>query len=404
MSKVEAYKIIICQFLAKTLDERTKQNFAAYLDDPDFMEAWQQLIEEGVINEAHDVVGSRSLFDKIRSDERIKEQFVTISEKRNPIIKILKPVGIAALFLFFGVAALLFMFKHPDAEHSVDKITMTQTDSTVLPGSEKAQIVLENGERIDLEQLKNDTVIDNGSFEIVKSAQGTISYRTKAGLPSTLQIAYNTIITPRGGEYKLQLADGTKIWLNAATTLRYPIRFDVHERKIQLQGEAYFEVAKQLYQGKRVPFIVNTGDQQLEVLGTAFNLQNYGHAIVTTLVEGKVKLNFNDKSRQQLYLQPDEQSIFQAVDKKARKITVDPYYFTAWKEGKFAFDKTPLDEVMAMISRWYDVEVLFNYHPENFAFSGTISRYDDINQLLQTIELVGDIHFELKGRRIYVNR
>lgn len=402
MSKVEAYKIIISQFFAKTLDERAKENFANYLNDPDFLEAWQQLMEEGEMGAFPDnEIEHERLFKTIAQDSRITDQVVTVAETKKSPIKILKYAGIAAALLMVGISTLILFYNRTNIS---DNQLITGNLSTVVPGSQKAEIILENGERIDLENLKLDTVIDNGTFEIIKSDKGIISYRLKHPKSSNLQTAYNTIVTPRGGEYKLLLADGTKIWLNAATTLRYPISFIGEERKVHLQGEAYFEVAKQVHHEKRIPFIVNTGNQRLEVLGTSFNLQNYGKSIVTTLVEGKVKLNSPHSPQDELYLSPQEQAVFHSRDKKFLKSVVDPRYFTAWKEGKFAFYNTSIDEVMDIISRWYDVEIQYNYLPENFAFSGTVSRYDDINKLLRTIELVGDIHFELKGRKIYVNK
>ncbi|WP_426792372.1 FecR family protein [Sphingobacterium sp. WOUb80] len=402
MSKVEAYKIIISQFLAKTLDERAKQNFANYLNDPDFLKAWQQLMDEGEIEPSPDnQVAHDNLFKIIIQDKRIKDQVVSSPTTKKSSIHILQNVSIAAILLLVGISASIFFFMQ---ENRPDDRSITNNLQTVVPGSQKAEIILESGEHIDLEKLKLDTIIDNGAFEIIKSDKGIISYRLKNTETGNQKTAYNTIVTPRGGEYKLLLADGTKIWLNAATTLRYPISFNGDERKVQLQGEAYFEVSKQVYQGRRVPFIVHAGNQKLEVLGTAFNLQNYGKSIVTTLVEGSVKLNVQDSPQDNLYLSPAEQAVFQFTSKKFLKTTVDPRYFIAWKEGKFAFYNTPIDEVMDIICRWYDVEAYFDYRPENFAFSGTVSRYDNIDKLLRTIELVGDIHFELKGRKIYVKR
>ncbi len=402
MSKVEAYKIIISQFLANTLDERAKEKFANYLNDPDFLEAWQQLMEEGEIEQSPKIQTPHdNLFKTIIQDKRIKDQVVSSSEKRKSPIHMLRYVRIAAILLLVGISASIFFYVQTNR---TEKQSVAANSPAVMPGSQKAEIILESGERIDLEKLKLDTIIDNGAFEIIKSDKGIISYRLKSSGTSNQQTAYNTIVTPRGGEYKLLLADGTKIWLNAATTLRYPISFNGDERNVQLQGEAYFEVAKQVYQGRRVPFIVHAGNQKLEVLGTAFNLQNYGKSIVTTLVEGKVKLNVQDSPKDNLYLSPAEQAVFQFMSKKFIKTAVDPRYFIAWKDGKFAFYNTCIDEVMEIISRWYNVEVYFDYHPENFAFSGTVSRYDNIDKLLRTIELVGDIHFELKGRKIYVKR
>src|SRR5690606_7805987 len=237
MSKVEAYKIIISQFLAKTLDERAKENFANYLNDPDFLEAWQQLMEEGEVRpSSNDGIAHEALFRTIIQDERIKEQVISTSHKKRSSVHLLKYPRIAAILLLVGVSASIFLCvqkNRPDNPAIADN-----SPTVIVPGSQKAEIILESGERIDLEKLRLDTVIDNGAFEIIKSGKGLISYRLKCSAALHQQTTYNSIVTPRGGEYKRVLADGVTIWLNAATTLRYPLIFNSEERILQLQGEA----------------------------------------------------------------------------------------------------------------------------------------------------------------------
>jgi hypothetical protein len=403
MSKVEAYKKLIRQFYSGTINEGAKQNFQHYLEDPEFLEAWEELLfdeqqEEIKIEEP----SSDTLFEKIKADSRVRTDI-----HQPPII--LKPrkfnsnqIAAAAILLLLGVSSLFFWIQNATDSH-LDNLNQTISKSAhILPGSQKAQIILENGNRIDLEKIKGDTIIDNGNFDILKSADGTISYRLKDNGNQRKALAFNTIVTPRGGEYMLHLQDGTKVWLNAMTTIKYPIFFSKNKREIEIKGEAYFEVAKQEYEGKRVPFVIHAGHQDLEVLGTAFNLQHYGDNIITTLVEGKVKLNFKNSQLPAQYLTPEDQSIFNTATQQFSKKKVDPSYYSAWKDGKFAFEKTPIEDVMKCIERWYDVEVVFKEQLHDVQFSGTISRYEDLKKLLQTIELVGDIRFELKGRRIYV--
>jgi hypothetical protein len=399
MSKVEAYKNLIRQFYAKSLRGDSKIHFAQYLEDPEFLEAWEQLIDDDELDHASaSEPDDDQLFDKIKSDFRIKEYLTTVPEHKKIISKKAFKIAIAALILCTALGSFLIW----NIDHKKDKALVSNTQDRVVPGKERAQIILENGQVIDLDKIKGDTVIDNGSFEILKLADGSISYRMKKGDLNENKIAYNTIVTPRGGEYNLKLPDGTRVWLNAMTTLRYPIMFDKIKREIYLQGEAYFDVMEQQEGSRRIPFVIHTGGQALEVLGTEFNLQNYGQDIITTLVEGKVKLNFADSRLDDEYLTPAEQSIFYAKANKVTKSSVDPYYFTAWKDGKFAFSKTSIQDVMGIISRWYDVDVIYNDKIENFEFSGTISRYEDFRKLLKTIELVGGIHFEIKGRKVYV--
>jgi transmembrane sensor len=406
MSKVEAYKNLIRQFYAGSLSGDSKANFAQYLEDPEFLEAWEQLTDEqGLEDTSRTEPIDDELFDKIRSDIRITDEIRVITIPKEIALKRMIRIAAAAIILFAGIFSfLLWSNKERAASSDLDASLAIKNQDVVLPGTERARIILENGDFIDLDKIEGDTVIDNGSFEILKSADGLISYRMKEGTSNRDRTIFNTIVTPSGGEYNLKLPDGTRVWLNAMTSLRYPIVFDNVKREIYLKGEAYFEVTTQIDNGKRVPFIIHTGGQALEVLGTAFNLQNYGATVVTTLVEGQVKLNFVDAQLGDHYLKPAEQSVFHTQRNKVTKKRVDPYYFTAWKDGKFAFDKTSIEDVMAIISRWYDVDVVYHAKLENFEFSGTVSRYEDLRKLLKTIELVGGIHFEIEGRTIYVKK
>jgi len=406
MSKVEAYKNLIRQFYAGSLQGDSKANFAQYLEDPEFLEAWEQLTDEqGLEDTSLTEPGDDELFDKIKSDIRIKEDIQITTISRKIALKNIIRIAAAAIILCAGIFSLLLWSNREQAINAdLDASLASGNRDIVLPGKERARIILENGDFIDLDKIEGDTVIDNGSFEILKSADGLISYRMKEGTSNQERTVFNTIVTPSGGEYNLKLPDGTRVWLNAMTSLRYPIVFNNVKREIYLKGEAYFEVTTQLDNGRRVPFIIYTGGQALEVLGTEFNLQNYGATVVTTLVEGQVKLNFVDAKLGDQYLKPAEQSVFHIESNEVTKKRVDPYYFTAWKDGKFAFDKTSIEDVMAIISRWYDVDVVYHVKLKNFEFSGTVSRYEDIRKLLNTIELVGGIHFEIEGRTIYVKK
>ena len=403
MSKVEAYKKLIRQFYAGSLQGTAKENFIKYFEDPEFLEAWEQLMEQDTDeNTSLKEPDAAQLFARIKTDDRVKDCLTDVPAGSSSKIKIFRRIAVAAIMLSVGIVAFLIWNQNETKIGQMAQLQNIDADLKVLPGTNKAQIILENGSRIDLEKIKGDTVIAHGDFEIVKTADGSISYRPKYPGKASSKLVYNTIVTPGGGEYKLNLPDGTRVWLNAMTTLRYPIQFNKDIREIEMTGEAYFEVAKVLNECKRVPFIIHTGSQKLEVLGTVFNLQHYGHKIITTLLEGKVKLDFKDSGQEEQYLSPDEQATFDIANNRVKKIQVDPFYFSAWKDGKFAFEKTAIEEVMETISRWYDVEVIFKNQLTDFQFSGTISKYEDINKLLETIELVGGIHFQLKGRRIYV--
>lgn len=395
MSKLESYKNLLRDFYEDTSKPLPKEEFDQYLNDPIFWEALKSYINENSSPHIEEP-DSNDLFVKIKHDKRIQGQLNEVARERS--ISYLKWISIAAACLIIGIGATTIWYQN-NAEIKENVVSGVEQ---ILPGSEKAHIILDNGRRIDLDNIKGDSVIDNDAFEIVKSSDGFISYRIKKHAVANSKLVYNTIVTPRGGEYRLQLPDGTKVWLNAMTSLRYPIQFATSIREVDLEGEAYFEVARKALLGQLVPFIIHAADQKLQVLGTAFNIQSYDNTVVTTLVEGKVKLSFNKNETKEHFMEPQDQIIFNKSNRQVIKTKVDPFYYSAWKEGNFAFDKMPIEEVMHVISRWYDVDIEFKNKLRDFEFTGTVSKYEDLNKLLQTIELLGGVQFELRGRKIYV--
>lgn len=269
----------------------------------------------------------------------------------------------------------------------------------VIPGGNKAQIVLSDGKVLDLETLKNDTLIQLDGYTIHKDAHGQVTYHL-ATLSNEEQPIYNTIITPKGGEYKLLLSDGTRIAVNAMSSLRYPIKFSGDKREVELlSGEAYFEVNKVTQGERRMPFIVKTKDETLTVLGTAFNINSYSHSTITTLVEGSIQL---ENKEAKVRLKPTDQALYNPNSAQYNVHTVDPNYMIAWTIGKFAYEKASLHEVMDDIARWYDVDVRYDASLKHTYFSGTISRFEDIDKLLNTISLTGSVKFNRQGRRVIV--
>src|SRR5690606_27432069 len=209
----------------------------------------------------------------------------------------------------------------------------------------------------------------------------------------------NTIATPLGGEYQLILPDGTKVWLNAASSIRYPVDFGHGARKVTISGEVYLEVAQQ----KNQPFYVRTGNTQIEVLGTKFNVSAYqeDQEVRTTLVEGRV--NVLAYGREQL-LKPGQQATVNQKNGPIRVAEVDVEDALAWRNGYFSFSNEPLEQVMKKISRWYNVEVEYAMDPANKRLEGTVSRMEDIHDLLKALELTKTAHFKIKeGEFIVMN-
>jgi len=266
----------------------------------------------------------------------------------------------------------------------------------IHPGSTKAVLILNDGKSVLLDSISNLSIREKDGTLIEKS-DGILNYSNSSN-EEAVQPFYNTLNIPRGGEYNLVLADGTRVFLNAMSSFKYPVKFSGKNREVELSGEAYFEVKKDA--GR--PFIVKTTAINIEVLGTSFNLSAYENTekIITTLVEGSVKLNSHIKNGSRL-LVPEEQAIFDLKSGLTEIKKVDVKLYTAWKDGNFIFYDTRLEEIMTTLTRWYNANVFYaNASVKNLRFSGNLNRYDNINQLLDIIKSTGKINIEIKNKTI----
>ncbi len=261
----------------------------------------------------------------------------------------------------------------------------------VLPGTQKAKLVLSNGNIITLSKASDSMFNDNGSD--LTSSNGSITYKTnkRAG-----EERYNTLVIPEGGEYKVELEDGTKVWLNAATSFRYPLQFAANERKVELlSGEAYFEVVK----NKLKPFVVIVNKINVQDIGTAFEINAYNNTdslITTTLTEGVIKVSAMQKD---IVMKPGEQLL---ANKQAIHLTTTDTAMTiAWKNGLFMFQNTPLQQVTEQIARWYNVNIVYDTgFTEKKFFTGEIKRNIPLSKLLQIMELTGIARFTITNNTV----
>ncbi|WP_113662358.1 FecR family protein [Pedobacter nanyangensis] len=270
----------------------------------------------------------------------------------------------------------------------------TITDSataiaSIKAGTPKAMLTLSNGERISLADAQQGKLADDGGTEITKTADGEIIYTPQA--PKGGAIGLNTIETPKGGEYQIVLPDGTKVWLNAASTLKYPASFGaLNERRVTLSGEAYFEVAH----NKAKPFKVVSAGQTVEVLGTHFNINSYAdeERTLTTLAEGSVQVALSNGSTEKL--KPDQQAI-----NTGNKLNVQPADLQttlAWKNGKMYFKKADLPTIMRQVARWYNIEIQFKGDPSKQYYTGGVARSSNLATLLKIFQSSG-IHFSIEN-------
>jgi transmembrane sensor len=283
----------------------------------------------------------------------------------------------------------------------------------IAPGRNAATLTLDNGETINLDTNKTGIVLNSDDLtysdgtSVTSSLLSSSSLRGKHSDEAISQTL--TASTPRGGTYQVVLPDGTRVWLNSASKIFFPLQFSGSQRKIILDGEAYFEVTK----NKKMPFIVITDKQEVEVLGTHFNINAYAEEkdTRTTLLEGSVLVSSLRGKRsdeaiskgEAVYLKPNQQAslLGEAITVKR----VDPSEVIAWKNGLFAYDHTLLGEVMRQASRWYDVTIL--YEDESLKqkkLSGSVTRYDNISGLLNAISYTTGVKFKIEGRKITISK
>lgn len=311
--------------------------------------------------------------------------------RRFAIQRIFRYVAFAALFvLAFGTGIYLF-FSSVDPERQLQPMGMV-----ISPGSARALLTLASGEKFNLQQ--NDTTICEESGEI-RNQNNRLEYTSAKTVKPGTALAYNTLDIPRGGEYRLRLADSTFVWLNAETILRYPVVFGKSERRIYLEGEAYFQVAKD----PQRPFIVTVDGVDITVLGTEFNILSTkkNNTVYTTLVKGSLRIQ--EIKGESCILQPAEQAIFRKDAGSIEVRRVKTQMFTSWKDGYYMFEQQTLEVILGTLARWYDIQVFYqNQDVAQLRFSGRLKRYEDITNLLTIIKLTNDVDFEIKGKTIVI--
>jgi len=303
----------------------------------------------------------------------------------------LRPTLVAASLLV--CVGLGFVFLNQKSKTSS---TFAKTElKDVLPGSNKATLTLADGSVVDLDHAVNGELAKQNGIVIRKTENGQLEYVVQDN-PNAVS-GTNTIATPRGGQYKVRLPDGTMVWLNAASSLKYPYPFDKNERLVELRGEAYFEVAKDHHR----PFRVNAIHQTVEVLGTHFNINAYidEPALKTTLLEGSVKVKAGNS---QVFLRPGEQSKLNAINEQlVIDKNIDAEQSIAWKNEVFAFNNEDIKSVMRQISRWYDIDVIYRGKITTEKYFGEIPRNTNLSEVFKILEL-NHVQVEISGKTLTI--
>jgi len=315
-----------------------------------------------------------------------------VKRKYKPLLRF----AVAAAILVLGVSTVYFIQAGKKRAITGKNNNIPALQNDFAPGTDKAILTLANGSTVVLNSQQEGTVSTQGNTKVVKVGDGQLAYKPAVN-GNTTEVTYNTLTTPRGGKYRVVLPDGTNVWLNAASSLRFPTSFTGSQRNVEITGEAYFEVTK----NKAMPFIVSARGMKVEVLGTHFNVMTYADesAMKTTLLEGLVKVYNGNKS---VTIQPAAQAkITQGSDNIDVAEGVDVDKAVAWKNDMFMFSDAGIQEIMRQVSRWYDVDVSYEGPISADHFTGKISRNATASQVLKILEL-SDVHFTIQGKKIIV--
>jgi ferric-dicitrate binding protein FerR (iron transport regulator) len=278
--------------------------------------------------------------------------------------------------------------------YTTPETAVEKSKTSISPGGNKAVLVLANGSELILNTAVNGTIAKDGNVLVTKLADGQLAYSSVKGRPAA--VSYNTLSVPRGGQYAIVLPDATKVWLNSASSLRFPTAFVGRERTVELEGEAYFEASKNPHQ----PFIVRVNNIEVKVLGTHFNIMAYDdeEIIKTTLVEGAIRIHKNNSAA---LLKPGEQAQVGQSNQITIKKGADVEEAIAWKNGFFNFNGARIETILRQVARWYDVQIIYEGKITDH-FTGSISKHAGIEKLFQMLELTGAVHFIIRGSRVIV--
>jgi len=377
-----------------------------HLSEKEFhlFQAWLKSANEAQLSQIIDYYGN--YFEQLQDETPLeraallakiesKIDQVSVNEPRK---KKLWPLLIQVSAIAALLCVVLFAFFYTKKAPNVDQLKANLTKKPIVPGKNQAILTLSDGSEIALDSAKDGVLASQGNVQVYKSKTGQLTYNVLSTVERSaadpLRPIYNTISTPRGGQYQLTLPDGSKVWLNAASSLKYPLRFSGNKRQVELTGEAYFEIKAD----KRHPFNISVNNSAIEVLGTHFNVMGYQDEAETktTLLEGSVKIMSGSISKMII---PGEQA---SVKNGIRVSKVNVSEAVEWKNGNFNFSHEKIGSIMRKISRWYDVEIQYNGKTTSEGFVGTIPRSKSIQEVLKYLELTELVRFKIKERRIIV--
>jgi len=387
----------IARLIAKektgSLSDSENKLLQNWLEESDRNKEKYQKLQNGekLINELNEL----KKFDEQKAFKKI-EQIISTERKQLKVFRF-----VPNIIKYAAAVAVLFVCSYLIVKISKKQEVAQYTKNTILPGKQKAILITTNNQEIILTNSDKVQIIQDQLADIILSGS-TLSYYNNQNPDVRKVKGYNTLITPRGGEFTLILSDSTEVILNSESELKYPLVFNDNSREVILEGEAFFKVKK----SQKTSFIVKTNDINVTVYGTVFNISAYTEEnyIQTTLVEGKVGVSLNNKlSESEIKLMPGQQLTYNKGTGSTETTDVNVSQFTAWTNGKFVFENEPIGSILNVLSRWYNFD--FEFKDESLKkqrFTLNIGRYADVNKILEMISISSDIKFSIKGDSIIV--
>ncbi|MGN7821424.1 FecR domain-containing protein [Chitinophaga sp. 22536] len=377
--------LFVKRYAAGTATPEEHADFEQWIYEQPLQEVQSLLDEYTLLLEQHPIW--------LPANRELLERMLRELDLQQPARIVLLPWWKRKRTLAAGVALLLAATGYALWQQTAFRKQSLMAAATIIPaGSSRATLQLADGTTIELDSTGAAGAIKPS--HVLKIAAGLLQYDPQQQTANTV---FNTLSTPRGGQYRLLLQDGTRVWLNAASSVRFPVAFNGNARTVEISGEAYFEVAPQVNK----PFIVKAGNMQVNVLGTHFTVSAYPdeNQVRTTLATGKVAVTAGNNT---LQLSPGQQSVLPKGSDAFTLRTVDTEQEMAWKDGRFIFNGN-IRDIMPQLERWYDIQVEYEGNISNQAFIGDISRNENLSEVLKILELTGNIHFRSVNRKIIVS-
>ncbi|OQP57801.1 hypothetical protein A3860_09255 [Niastella vici] len=348
--------------------------------------------------QAGDLQHAQTLLRLIHQKASIQPEQPTVVQMTARKNRWLVAAAVAGIIMMLGVSYFIITGRNKKAQ----PVTVTQLpipEDVMAPQNSRAMITLADGKKVYLDSLNKGQLALQDNVKLVKLATGEIVYRSENGKTINEQ-RYNTLVNPKGSQVAaITFSDGSKAWLNAGSSLTYPVAFVEKERKVVVSGEVYFEVASSVWEGEKRPFLVQANEVTTEVLGTHFNVNSYNDEpdVKVTLLEGAVRISKHKESK---LLKPGEQAQVSSAIKIINDADLDEVM--AWMNGHFQFEGASVEEVMRQLSRWYNVEIIYEGKPAEQHFRGGISRNVEVSKVFKMLETTGAVHFKIEGKRIIV--